>query len=41
MIEQTFEMEDSKYRLLEQQLRDKDEELEKIQTLNQELDHKL
>ena len=41
MLEHSLEVDDPKYRLLEQSLREKDEEIEKLSILNNELDTKL
>ncbi|CDW85360.1 abc transporter family protein [Stylonychia lemnae] len=41
LLEHSMELEDPKYRLIEQTLRERDEEVEKLQNYNQELDSKL
>ena len=41
MLEQSMEMEDPKYRQLEQQIREKDEEVDHLHQHNVELDSKL
>lgn len=41
MLEHSLEMDDPKYRHLEQSLKEKEDEVEKLQILNHELDTKL
>ena len=41
LLEQSLEMEDPKYKMMEQSLKDKDEELEKANAHNSELENKL